>query len=103
SVQSHLASLDIQSDVAGAEVWIGGELVGRAPLAAPARVVAGEVTIELRAPGHATQRRTVRVAPGTSTRETFAFIASSASVDDTRRPDTARVVDAEPIGGTRTA
>jgi hypothetical protein len=72
-VQAHLAWLYVESDVVGAEVWVGGEFSGRLPLAEPLRVVASEVTVEVRAPGYAAKGRTLQVAGNSRVRSVFAF------------------------------
>jgi hypothetical protein len=61
AVQDHLGWLEVESNIAGAEVWIGGELYARLPIDRPMRVTAGEVTVELRAAGYAPIQRTIHV------------------------------------------
>jgi hypothetical protein len=58
-VEDHLASLVVQCNIAGAEVVLGTELAGRLPLDRPLRVVAGDVTVEVRAPGYAPVHQTL--------------------------------------------
>ncbi len=72
-VQAHLAWLDVESDVVGAEVWVGGELSGRLPLAEPLRIVAGDVAVEVRATGYATMGRTLQVTASARVLSVFAF------------------------------
>lgn len=70
-VSRHLGTLDLQGEPPGAEVLIDGHPMGRLPLAAPLRVVAGVLTVTLRAEGHSSAVRRVVVEPGTFARETF--------------------------------
>lgn len=75
AIRSHLGSLDVEADVAGAELWVNGARVGRLPLAAPLRVEAGSVIVEVRAEGYAAARRVTSVEPGGSARETVHLVA----------------------------
>lgn len=71
AVRAHLATLEVESSVLGAEVWIGGVLAGHAPLDAPVRVAAGDVTVLLRAAGYAEVERTMHAEPGSSVHVVF--------------------------------
>ncbi len=58
SIEQHLASLSVTTNVVGAEMWIDGVRVTALP--APAvRVVAGSAVIEIRAPAYETVRRAI--------------------------------------------
>ncbi|MBK8692849.1 MAG: PEGA domain-containing protein [Deltaproteobacteria bacterium] len=70
-VSRHLGTLDLQGEPPGAEVLIDGHPMGRLPLAGPLRVVAGVLTVTLRAEGHSSAVHRVVVEPGTFARETF--------------------------------
>lgn len=50
--ERHLATVHLVGDVAGARVRVNGADAGALPLAAPLRVLAGSVTLELSAEGH---------------------------------------------------
>jgi hypothetical protein len=63
-VKSHIARVEIQGDPDGAEIWVNGALAGKLPLAVPVRVAAGEVEIELRAPGYVREAKTLRLEAG---------------------------------------
>jgi hypothetical protein len=63
-VKSHIARVEIEGEPEGAEIWVNGVLAGKLPLAAPVRVAAGEVEIELRAPGFAREAKTMRLEAG---------------------------------------
>jgi tetratricopeptide (TPR) repeat protein len=105
AVEAHLAWLEVESNIAGAQVWIGGELVGSLPLDRPMRIAAGEVTVELRAPGYAAIRRTFQVDAKSRAHEAFTFVAQSAgqehqSADD---PRVAPLAAPRPTSARRTA
>ena len=55
-------TLVVSSEPAGAQVWLGERLLGPTPLTLAAW--AGEYPLELRQPGHPSERRVVRVAAG---------------------------------------
>jgi hypothetical protein len=63
-VKSHIARIEILGDPATAEVWVNGALAGKLPLGSPVRVAAGEVEIELRAPGFVSEKKTMRLEAG---------------------------------------
>src|SRR5262245_36591458 len=70
-VRQEVGLLEVLGGPAGAEVVIAGEPQGTLPLAKPIHVrAAADVRFELRAPGHETAVRTVRVTGGQLTRET---------------------------------
>jgi hypothetical protein len=58
----NVGRVEITGDPPGAEVLVNGREVGKVPLEAPIRVIAGSVDIELRAPGHRPGFRTISVA-----------------------------------------
>jgi tetratricopeptide (TPR) repeat protein len=74
TVEKHLGTLEIQSNVDG-ELWLNGSLSGRLPLP-PMRVVAGTFEIELRHPDHAPVKRSVVVPEGRSVTENIEFIST---------------------------
>ena len=63
-VKSHIARVEIQGEPPGAEIWVNGTLAGKLPLAAPVRVSAGEVEVELRAPGFVREAKTMQARRG---------------------------------------
>lgn len=69
-VAGHLASLAVAGGVPGAEVLVDGHVEGTIPLPGPLRVAAGQVALEVRAPGYVTVRRSVQLAAGATARET---------------------------------
>jgi hypothetical protein len=63
-VKSHIARVEVEGEPGGAEIWVNGVLAGKLPLAAPVRVSAGEIEIELRAPGFVRETKTMRLEAG---------------------------------------
>src|SRR5438045_8180465 len=49
-VRAHLGNLELETNLAGAEVLVDGKLVGTTPLTAPVRVAMGQRRSEARAP-----------------------------------------------------
>ena len=73
AVQTHLAWLSVDANVEGAELWVGGELAGRLPLAAPVRVTIGAQQVEVRAPGYVASTRTLSIEAAAKINESFAL------------------------------
>ncbi len=69
-IEERLGSLTVSGEPSGAAVLVDGRTVGRLPMREPTRVIAGQMTIEVRAPGFASVVRPVRVEAGTTARET---------------------------------
>jgi hypothetical protein len=74
TIAHHLGSFEVLGGPPGAEVVIEGRPVAKLPMAKPARVVAGDVVVELRHPGYRTISRTVNVTAGESARETISLL-----------------------------
>lgn len=70
-VASHVASLEVTGEPAGAEVLVDGVAVGSLPLEAPVRHLVGEARVEVRAAGHRAESRVVSLEAGPPRRETF--------------------------------
>jgi hypothetical protein len=64
TIQAHLARIEVIGDPEGADVSVNGRVVGKLPLQAPVRVSAGEVEVELHAPGYAAAQRTLAIVGG---------------------------------------
>jgi hypothetical protein len=63
-IQGHLGRVEIVGEPAGAEVLVNGRAAGTLPLAQPVPVSAGDVDVELRAPGYQPGQRTLALAAG---------------------------------------
>jgi hypothetical protein len=75
AIEQHLASVTIESNAAGAELWVNGLRVGVLPLA-PLRVVAGTVNVELRSKDFETMRKSIAIEPGKSLTERIVLPAA---------------------------
>jgi len=95
-IRGHLGSLQITGGVPGAEVLVDGTSVARLPLAAPLRVNAGRVTLEVRAAGYAPLARAVNVPKRGLARETVALVAASPSTPSPSASEAAVVAVAPP-------
>lgn len=103
-IQTRLSSLDVRVAESGAEIFVNQRRAGVSPLARPLRVAWGTVTIEVRARGFVTQRRTIELASGSLSREEFALVrveeatavASSAASSSTSRGDNSRNASISP-------
>jgi len=68
-IEQHLGRIWIDGGIAGAEVIVDDRSVTTLPMAAPVRVVAGTLTLQVRAPGYESVFRPVTVAAGGEARE----------------------------------
>jgi hypothetical protein len=98
-IQTHLGGLEVETDVAGAELWVNGTRVATLPIAHPLRVEAGSVVIEVRAPEHASARRLTSVEAGETAHETIHLVplvppAAIPEVGPAQQPK-AELVDAQ--------
>lgn len=93
TVREHLGSLEVTSNTPGAELWVGERHIGAFPLDRPVRVVAGGVSIVVRAPGHADVARVVTVTSGGFARESV-DLALARPVPSA---DPARVIAVRPL------
>lgn len=71
TVRSHLGSLEFVCAPAGAEVLVDGRSIGRAPIAEPIRLAAGNVTVTARLDGYYSIERVFTVQAGDRARETL--------------------------------
>lgn len=76
-IAAQLGMLEVSCNVAGAEVRIDGRLLGRTPLAAPLRVVAGQSAVQISAPGFLDITRRVDVDARRLSRLDVTLIATS--------------------------
>jgi hypothetical protein len=63
-VRGHLASVGVEANVRGAELWIDGVMRGKLPLGSSVRVVAGALTIAIVADGFERIEQKVTLPPG---------------------------------------
>lgn len=82
-IESRLGWLDVRATPAGATLTINQQSVGTLPLAQPARVAAGTLTLEVSAAGFVTQRRSIEVSGGARMREVFELIPQGRSSEST--------------------
>jgi hypothetical protein len=68
-IKAHVGTVEVWGSPDGAEVVIDGRTVGHLPSVDSVRVAAEEVSLEVRAPGHATVTRTLHVKLGGLVRE----------------------------------
>lgn len=83
-VARRVGSVEVTGGVPGAEIFVNGARAGALPLAAPLRVIAGTVTLEVRARGYDAQRRGVMVAADGMARENFDLVPQIESAPPTR-------------------
>jgi hypothetical protein len=77
TIRQHVGSLQVEmepADRVGAELQVNGATVGALPLGEPVRVVAGTITVTVRAPGCVPVTRQVVVPPGGLARETVSLV-----------------------------
>lgn len=68
-IRQHLGRLEVEGNVPGAAVRVDGREVGTLPLRAPVRLRAGDVTLEVSAPGYYPVSRRVTIPPDAAARE----------------------------------
>jgi hypothetical protein len=64
TVKNHVGRVEIVGEPAGADVLVNGAVVGKLPLASAVPVAAGEVLVEVRAPGHTAATKSFRLDGG---------------------------------------
>ncbi|HLK89767.1 MAG TPA: PEGA domain-containing protein [Polyangia bacterium] len=64
TIEAHLGRVEVLGDPEGAEVSVNGRSVGKLPLADAVRVSAGEVDVEMHAPGYVPAQRTLNIVGG---------------------------------------
>lgn len=68
-LQARIGKIDISTDIAGAEITIDDDVVGKTPLSAPVLVSVGRRRITVTAPGKSPQSRIIDVAAGDTVRQ----------------------------------
>ncbi|HXT89979.1 MAG TPA: PEGA domain-containing protein [Trebonia sp.] len=64
TIEAHLGRIEVLGDPEGAEVSVNGRSVGKLPLAEAVRVSAGEVEVEMHAPGYVGAQRNLTIVGG---------------------------------------
>ena len=64
TIQAHLGRVEVIGDLNGASVSVNARDAGRLPMAEPVRVSAGQVDIQVTAPGYVPVQRTVTIVGG---------------------------------------
>jgi len=64
TIQKHLGRIEVIGDPEGADVSVNGRSIGKLPLAGAVRVSAGEVDVDVQAPGYSPAQRTVTLIGG---------------------------------------
>ena len=88
-IERHVGRLQVTGGVTGAEVLLNGERVATLPMG-EVTVLAGPDALEVRADGFVTVQRTVRVAPGATTRERVTLVVVPTSNVSSDRPESDR-------------
>lgn len=96
-VRAHLGLIEVETNVAQAEVLVDGRSAGRTPLEAPLRVAIGQRRIELRAASYRPAGRAVEVTTGQTLRVTLPLIRLAGAVEPAPPPADLRIVTPEPI------
>jgi hypothetical protein len=64
TIEAHLGRVEVLGGPEGAEVSVNGRTIGKLPLSEAVHVSAGEVDVELRAPGYVPAQRTLTIVGG---------------------------------------
>ncbi len=76
TIALHTGAITVVTNIHGAEVSTGGRSLGQTPMSTPARVTAGTVVVEVRAPRYYPITRPVVVPVGGDIRETVDLVAT---------------------------
>lgn len=85
-IQTHLGRVEVLGDPEGAAVSVNGRAVGKLPLAEAVAVSAGQVDVELRAPGYQPAQRTLNIVSGQYQRVVFHLAREAPAVSATPEP-----------------
>jgi hypothetical protein len=94
----HLGSLEILDAVGGARIVVNGQPAGTIPLAAPLRLPAGSITLEVNAPGYLPFQRSVVIPAGGLARESVTLAPVTAAPASALREE--RVAATAPVSST---
>ncbi len=95
----HLGELDVSGVPPGTELWVDDQRISTTPLVAALRLTVGTHTLELRASGFVTARRTVVINARSMTRESVVMVREAASSEaggTAPTPTTVLISDADP-------
>lgn len=84
TILAHLGRVEVIGDPEGAEVSVNARPVGKLPLAEPVHVSAGQVDIEMHAPGYLPVQRTVSIVGGQYQRVVIRLAKEAAPADQTK-------------------
>ncbi len=98
AIGAHLASLRVDANVPGAELWIDGTRAGALPLDSPVSVAAGALALEVRAEGFESETRSIHAEPQSEAHETFTLVKQPSPAVLTLAPFVARDVPPPPTG-----
>lgn len=73
TIRTHLSTLEVATNLAGAQLRINGASVGVLPVASPQRVTAGKALIEVQAPDGRIRTTAIEVTPQSYVRERLDF------------------------------
>lgn len=99
TVGEHIGEFEVSGVPPGTELWVDDQRMATTPLAAALRLTVGTHTLELRASGFVTARRTVLINARSMTRETVVMVREAASPDarlGPATPTTVLISDADP-------
>ncbi|MFO0650171.1 MAG: hypothetical protein U0326_28375 [Polyangiales bacterium] len=96
-VGRHLATVELLGDVAGARVRVNGEDAGTLPLAAPVRVVAGTVAVDVTAEGYEALSLRFVASAGEILRERITLVAARPAQPPAQPPVSPPPVIAPPV------
>lgn len=83
-LEARVSTLHVESDQAGAEIYVDGNLSGATPLSEPLLLTAGTHTIEVRLPSGASQTRQLTLVGARPDRVAFNFGAATKPSDPAR-------------------
>lgn len=79
-IQDHLGRIEVIGDPEGAEVMVSGRPAGKLPLGEAVRVSAGQVDVDVRAPGYVSAQRNVTIVGGQYQKVVIHLVKESAPV-----------------------
>ncbi len=102
TIQKHVGSVEVRANVASAQIFVDGALVGTLPRPTPLRLEVGARQVEVRAAGYHSASRSVVVSNEAMARETFTLAPLPPEPPPGKGGKDGTVVVAEPTISTRT-